>query len=99
MLMKRRQFVTAGLGLFASMGAVALAGCDNGNDTPSGEGGDEQQASGKVYYLNFKPEQDAQWQELAELYTEETGVPVTVMTEPSRSPSIVLRSAGMPPAL
>ena len=33
-----------------------------------------------VYYLNFKPEQDAQWQELAEIYTEQTGVPVTVVT-------------------
>lgn len=38
---------------------------------------------GKVYYLNFKPEQDAQWQELAKLYTEETGVPVTVVTAAS----------------
>ena len=33
-------------------------------------------AAGSVYYLNFKPEQDAQWQELAALYTEETGVTV-----------------------
>ena len=32
-------------------------------------------ADGSVYYLNFKPEQDAQWQELAKLYTEQTGVP------------------------
>lgn len=31
-------------------------------------------ADGSVYYLNFKPEQDAQWQELAKLYTEQTGV-------------------------
>ncbi len=35
---------------------------------------------GKVYYLNFKPEQDEQWQALAAKYTEETGVPVTVVT-------------------
>ena len=35
-------------------------------------------AEGSVYYLNFKPEQDAQWQELAKIYTEQTGVPVTV---------------------
>ena len=34
-------------------------------------------AEGSVYYLNFKPEQDAQWQELAKIYTEQTGVPVT----------------------
>ncbi|MGN0996016.1 MAG: extracellular solute-binding protein, partial [Candidatus Ventricola sp.] len=40
-------------------------------------------ADGSVYYLNFKPEQDAQWQELAKLYTEKTGVPVTVVTAAS----------------
>ena len=37
-------------------------------------------ASGKVYYLNFKPEQDQQWQDLAKVYTEQTGVPVEVVT-------------------
>ncbi len=36
-----------------------------------------------VYYLNFKPEQDAQWQALAKAYTDETGVPVTVVTAAS----------------
>lgn len=40
-------------------------------------------AAGKVYYLNFKPEQDEQWQALAAAYTEETGVPVTVVTAAS----------------
>ena len=42
-------------------------------------------ADGSVYYLNFKPEQDTQWQELAKLYTEETGVPVTVVTAASNT--------------
>ena len=40
-------------------------------------------AAGKVYYLNFKPEQDEAWQNLAKKYTEETGVPVTVVTAAS----------------
>ena len=40
-------------------------------------------AEASVYYLNFKPEQDAQWQELAKLYTEKTGTPVTVVTAAS----------------
>ncbi|WP_366012735.1 ABC transporter substrate-binding protein [uncultured Gemmiger sp.] len=40
-------------------------------------------AAGKVYYLNFKPEQDEAWQKLAATYTEETGVPVTVVTAAS----------------
>ena len=31
---------------------------------------------GKVYYLNFKPEADEAWQNLAKAYTEETGTEV-----------------------
>ena len=38
---------------------------------------------GKVYYLNFKPEADEAWQALAKTYTEQTGVPVTVVTAAS----------------
>lgn len=33
-----------------------------------------------VYYVNFKPEQDAAWKAVAAAYTAETGVPVTVLT-------------------
>ena len=40
-------------------------------------------AEGSVYYLNFKPEQDEQWQAHAASYTEQTGVPVTVVTAAS----------------
>ena len=40
-------------------------------------------AEGSVYYLNFKPEQDEAWQKLAAAYTDETGVPVTVVTAAS----------------
>ncbi|MBQ8612402.1 MAG: carbohydrate ABC transporter substrate-binding protein [Oscillospiraceae bacterium] len=36
-----------------------------------------------VYYLNFKPEADAAWQDLAAAYTAETGIPVTVLTAAS----------------
>ena len=36
-----------------------------------------------VYYLNFKPEQDQQWQDLAAAYTAQTGVPVTIVTAAS----------------
>lgn len=38
---------------------------------------------GKVYYLNFKPEADEAWQDLAKVYTEQTGVDVTVVTAAS----------------
>lgn len=42
--------------------------------------GRKKNETGSVYYLNFKPEQDAAWQALAAKYTEETGVPVKVVT-------------------
>ena len=38
---------------------------------------------GRVYYLNFKPEADTAWQELAKTYTELTGVEVKVVTAAS----------------
>ncbi len=89
-MMNRRQFITAGLGATAGVAAIAATGCSGGGDTGSAAGSDS--AAGEVYYLNFKPEQDAQWQELAELYTEETGVPVTVKTAASGQYETTLKS-------
>ncbi len=54
--------------------------------------GKENNENGRVYYMNFKPEQDAQWKELAEVYTEETGIPVTVMTAASGQYETTLKS-------
>jgi len=60
---------------------------ESGNATggDSGGAGSNTNASGggKVYYLNFKPEQDPQWQELAKLYTSQTGTEVVVLTAAS----------------
>lgn len=78
-MLDRRAFVATGLGI---MGSLALAGCGGGGGASTGSS-PSNDAKGKVYYLNFKPEQDAQWQELAEAYTEETGIPVTVKTAAS----------------
>ena len=50
-------------------------------EAPAVEGGNE--ATGSVYYLNFKPESDAAWQKLAAEYTAQTGVPVKVVTAAS----------------
>ena len=44
---------------------------------------DKSDEAGSVYYLNFKPEQDAAWQALAAEYTKQTGVKVTVITAAS----------------
>ncbi len=67
--------------LAALMAGTALAGCGNSNSSSKGSGEKKGDASkGKVYYLNFKPEQDKAWQDLAKEYTKEKGVEVTVKT-------------------
>ena len=48
--------------------------------------------TGKVYYLNFKPEQAEQWEALAKIYTEKTGVEVSVVTAASGTYESTLKS-------
>ena len=45
--------------------------------------GDTADAKGRVYWLNFKPESDAVLQEVAKMYTDETGIEVKVVTAAS----------------
>ncbi|MBC5660598.1 extracellular solute-binding protein [Anaerosacchariphilus sp. NSJ-68] len=88
------------LTLSGALAASMLAGCggsSNGGDTSTSTDtkADTTEASGaegSVYYLNFKPEQDQQWQDLAKAYTEETGVPVTVVTAASGNYETTLMS-------
>ena len=49
-------------------------------------------AGGKVYYLNFKPEVEDAWKEIAAAYQEETGVEVKVVTAASGTYEEVLKS-------
>ena len=83
-------------GMAGAMVLGVLAGCGGGSSSTatSGSTGGSQtsEAKGSVYYLNFKPEQDAQWQELAKLYTEETGVEVKVSTAASGNYETTLMS-------
>ena len=67
--------------ILALVMALSLVACGEKKDDPKTDG--DATATGKVYYLNFKPEQDQAWQDLAKAYTEETGVPVTVLTAAS----------------
>ena len=60
-------------------GAMALSMVACGSSEPAAP----EAETGSVYYLNFKPEQNDAWQALAAAYTEETGVPVTVVTAAS----------------
>ncbi|RIY25831.1 ABC transporter substrate-binding protein, partial [Bifidobacteriaceae bacterium WP022] len=40
----------------------------------------DRSANGKVIFFNFKPEATAAWQEVAEKYTKQTGVTVSINT-------------------
>lgn len=80
------------LALAAAMTVSLLTGCGNSGTGSNGSastgstgstGTNTGTETGKVYYLNFKPEADAAWQELAKTYTEQTGVQVKVVTAAS----------------
>lgn len=72
----------AGCGSDASNADSANSADATASTTEAGDAKTDVAASGSgsVYYLNFKPEQDQQWQDLAAKYTAETGTEVTVIT-------------------
>ena len=86
-MITRRNFLKAAGVSAAALGLAACGG--SSSSTASSAAGSTAasstaaKADGKVYYLNFKPEQDQDWQDLAAEYTKETGVPVTVVTAAS----------------
>lgn len=83
----------------AAVACTALAGCSSSSTADTSDksdtadtsetakddskGDDTKASGGSVYYLNFKPEQDEAWQELAKKYTEEKGTEVKVVTAAS----------------
>ena len=69
--------------------ALSLAACGKKADDNKGNG---DEAKGSVYYLNFKPEADKAWQDLAKTYTEQTGVEVKVVTAASGQYDTMLTS-------
>ena len=94
------------LGMATMLAVGTLTGCSSettNNDnagsnnestgtTTENKGDDSSAAGGSVYYLNFKPEQDEQWQALAKTYTEQTGTKVTVVTAASGNYETTLMS-------
>lgn len=90
---KRNQWIALTLSVLLS--ASLFSGCGNnktGNNVDGNNQDNKTEAAGKVYYLNFKPEQADQWKELAEEYTRETGVPVDVETAASGTYEAQLKS-------
>ncbi|MST64941.1 ABC transporter substrate-binding protein [Schaalia hyovaginalis] len=69
----------------AAAALTSLAACSSGSDKAADD-------KGSVYYLSFKPEQDAIWQEVAKAYTAETGVEVKVVTAASGTYEQTLKS-------
>ena len=72
-MISRRNFLkVAG----ASAAALGLAACGGSSSSTAASTASSTAASaapaaaGKVYYLNFKPEQDQDWQDLAAEYTD-----------------------------
>ena len=78
--------------LAGALAATMLAGCGSSNSGESSTAAEDGGAKGSVYYLNFKPEQDEQWQALAASYTEQTGVDVQVVTAASGNYETTLMS-------
>ncbi len=91
--------------LSVAMVSALLVGCGSKTEAPANDAAaKEEDASakeeapaasaegGSVYYLNFKPEQDEAWQNLAKAYTETTGVEVTVVTAASGNYETTLMS-------
>ena len=73
-------FALCACGSSAAPAATEAPAADAATEAPAEEA---PAAEGSVYYLNFKPESDEAWQALAKTYTEQTGVPVKIVTAAS----------------
>ena len=73
-------FALCACGQSAAPAATEAPAADAATEAPAEEA---TAAEGSVYYLNFKPESDEAWQTLAKTYTEQTGVPVKIVTAAS----------------
>ena len=65
--------------LLTAMAVTTFAGCGSSKGTTTSS----KKGSGSVYLLNFKPENDKDWQKVAKQYTKEKGVEVKVLTAAS----------------
>ena len=75
----KRKIISSLLCLIILLSCLTLAGCGNSKDA-------------LIYYLNFKPEAAAVYDELAKKYEEETGTPVKVVTAAANTYEQTLKS-------
>ena len=78
----KKTLLTTALVLASSL-ALTSCGQKNDADNSNSNAGGGESAKGSVYYLNFKPEVEEVWNKIAKTYTDETGVPVKVVTAAS----------------
>ena len=69
--------------ILALVMTLSLVACGGGNNDAQGNGDGDTTATGRVYWLNFKPESDEALQQIATMYKEAKGVDVTVVTAAS----------------
>jgi len=89
---KMKRVIVLALSAAMVMGMLQGCGSSSKSSTGSTSSSTASSSSGKVYYLNFKPEQADQWTALAKKYTDETGVQVTVTTAASGTYEATLKS-------
>lgn len=89
--MSKKNWKKIALGVTSALIASVLIACGGDTDTPTGDG-DGAAGEGTVYYLNFKPEIADQIEDLAEQYTEETGIEVKMTTAASGTYEETLRA-------
>ena len=103
--MKAKKLIAAGIA--ASMSLLTLAGCGTAGNTGN-SGGDtakedtvkedtakkdtDEEDTGSVYFLNFKSELSAEWEEVAGSFTKETGINMKVVTAGSGTYEQTLKS-------
>ena len=75
----KRKILSSLLCLIILLSCLTLAGCGNNKDA-------------LIYYLNFKPEAAAVYDELSKKYEEETGTPVKVVTAAANTYEQTLKS-------
>ena len=75
----KRKIISSLLCLIILLSCLTLAGCGNNKDA-------------LIYYLNFKPEAAAVYDELSKKYEEETGTPVKVVTAAANTYEQTLKS-------